>query len=105
MPVSTFIDLFDYVFLLPLLFLQEQECYFSFIAPAYNSSSDKTKYMLSWKEVNILILDFLLTFPEIFRLSYAYGLVVRYVDEQVYCLDQSFFKLSIGTSKGSNGAR
>ena len=35
-PVSTLIYLFDYVCLLPMLFLQEQECKFSLMVQAYN---------------------------------------------------------------------
>ena len=49
------------------------------------------------------MLDFLLTFFEIFRLTNAYCLVVRYMDEQIYYLDQCSSKWSIGTSKGQMG--
>ena len=47
-------------------------------------------------EINILILNLLLPFPKYFS---HHCLVLRYVDEQVYCFDQCSSKWPIGTSK------
>ena len=48
-----------------------------------------------------LLLDFLLIFSKLFRLTNEYCLVVLYVDKQVYCLDQGFLKCGSGPHVGS----
>ena len=62
--------------------------------PTFNTST-----AIILEKVNIIILDFLLTFFKIFCVTNAYFSVLRYVDEHVYCLDQCFSKWSIRSSK------
>ena len=56
---------------------------------------------LNIQNSNIIIRFFLLIFSKIFCLTNAYCLVVRYVDKQIYCLDQGFSNCGSGSHVGS----